>query len=215
MSDLDTLRDQVEDLLKDAGNALWSEGELEQALRLALAEWSALLPARAVATLDAVDGQREVDLSNISGLLGVVEVWYPYDAFDVHYRRPRPVRWRMLDDATLYLDVEDEPDARYGVRIFYDCTHTLQGLDDATVTSLAAPDRAALVLGAAGYAALARARESISQVSVGLDEAPRYQAWGQARLQEFVQQAYALGQVDSASSDARVGAWRADKWDRG
>ena len=210
MTDLDTLRDRVEGLLQDAGNEDWTAEELDEAVRLALAPLSTLLPARAVTTLDAVDGQFEYDLSAVSGLLAVVEVWYPYLAGDARFGRPHPVRWRMLDEATLYLDVGLQPDAAYQVRVFYDRVHTLAGLDAATQTTLNAQEQAVLVLGAAGYAALARGRASIGQVNLGPDTPARYAAWGEARLKAFEQQVHALTASRHGGDDARVGPWPTD-----
>jgi hypothetical protein len=124
-TDLDTLRDRVEALLTDASNAEWSTGELDNAIRLALYELSAALPVRAAATKDAVDEAWEYDLSAISGLVSVVEVWYPYLSTSDTYKRAHPVKFRMLTDAVLLIEVADTPDDAYDLRIFYDKVQTL------------------------------------------------------------------------------------------
>jgi hypothetical protein len=214
LTDLETLRDRIEDQLKDAGNADWTTGELDNALRVALAELSTVCPARAVATVDAVAGQREYSLAAISGLQGVVEVWYPYLSTDAELKKPHPVKWRMLTDSVLFLDVDEDPDATYDLRVFYDKVQTVAGLDSAAATTVNEAEKAALVLGAAGYAATGRAVYLTDRVSVGGAQAvERLADWGRRQVGAFQQRIYALGQRDAAEDDARVGWWSADKWD--
>jgi len=214
MSDLTELEDRIEALLDDSGNSVWSTSEIDQAIRLALADLSVFCPARAVTTMDAVDEQYEYNLASISGLIAVVEVWYPYLASDDSYKRPHPVQWRMLDETTLYLDIDEAADAAYDIRIFYDKVQTLAGLDGAASTTLNEYEKSALVLGAAGYAALAWARSQQGQVTVGATTAEQIAAWGKARLGEFQQRTYALASQESAAEDARIGWWAVDKWDK-
>ncbi|MGQ9494424.1 MAG: hypothetical protein ACUVR2_11810 [Anaerolineae bacterium] len=206
-TDLDALRDGVEALLMDAGNAEWSTAELDQAIRLALADVSRELPRVADATLHAVHGQWEYDLSSLDGLQQVLEVWYPYLPDDAPYQKAHPVCWRLLDDATLYLDVADDPDATYHLRIFYTKQQSLAGLDGATETTLSPLEKAALVIGAAGYAAVAKARDWMNEVTIGLDVPRTLQRWGERRLAEFERRLATLAQLATAGDDARVSGW--------
>ena len=50
MTDHPDLRDRLENLLKDASNVDWTTTELDDAIRLALAELSTHIPQRAVTT---------------------------------------------------------------------------------------------------------------------------------------------------------------------
>jgi len=214
MSDLTDLVDRIESLLKDASNDVWETTELDEALRLALSELSGLVPARAVTTLDAVDDTWEYDISGIAGLIAVVEVWYPYLSTDATYKRPHPAKWRMLDDDTLLLEYEGgDPDAAYDLRIFYDKMQTITGLDSATATSVNEHENVALVVGAAGYAAQAKARSTLGQVNVGARTPEWYSAWSRARLKQFWAKVYELAAREDASEDSRIGWWQADKWD--
>ncbi len=214
MSDLTTLEARIQDLVKDSGAADWTTAELDQAMRLALSELSQLCPARAVASVDAVDSQYEYSLSSITGLVAVVEVWYPYLSTDDSYKMPNPVKWRMLDDTTLLLeDLDEDPDSDYDLRVFYDKVQTLAGLDAASATTLNDAEKSCLVLGAAGYAAIAKAQYLANRVTTGEDAALMVSKWGNARLAEFKQRAFQLGQADAVADDARVGPWSVDKWD--
>ena len=214
MSDLTDLVDRIENLLKDASNDDWSTTEIDEALRLALSELSQVLPSRSVTTMDAVDGQWEYDISGVSGLIAVVEVWYPYLSTDSSWKRPHPCRWRMLDDDTLLLQHDGgEPDDTYDLRIFYDTMQTINGLDEATATTVKEHEKVALVGGAAGDAAQAKARSTLGQVNVGSRTPEWYAAWGRARLKQFWAKIYAMSAREDASEDSRIGWWSAVKWD--
>jgi len=205
MTDHTELRDRIEDMLKDASNADWSTGEIDNALRIALHELSLALPSRAVTTLDAVDGQREYDVSSVSGLLQVVEVWYPYLSTDASYKLPHPVPWRMLDDSTLFLDVDADPDAAYDLRVFYDRLQTLAGLDGAAATTLNAMEQSALVFGAAGYCAVALAVDKVDKVTIGKGASEQLRRWGWSRVMEFRQRLADLALIADAGEDSRIG----------
>lgn len=210
MTTLEEMRPRVASLLKDAGNLIWTTDELDDALRLALQQLSCALPARACATLDAPDGQCEVDLSALraAGLTEVIEVWRPYDEEHETYRRPHPVRWRMLDATTLLLGDGGPPaGGATGVRVFYAAAQTLAGLDGATATTPDARTLAALVVGAAGYAALSKARHVLGQVTAGAGTAQQYAAWAQARLAEFHQTVEGLAAERNAAESVAV-VWR-------
>jgi len=213
LTDLETLRDRVEALLTDSSNVEWSTAELDQAIRLALYELSTVLPVRAVATMDAVDNIWEYSLAAITGLVSVVEVWYPYLSTDNSYKQPHPVKWRMLTDSVLFLDIEDYPDDVYDLRIFYDKVQTLTNLDAATATSVDEAEKAALVLGAAGYAAIGKARDVTNEVTIGAEVPAGLEKWGKARLMEFQERIVALAAVANAGEDSRIGWWEVDKWD--
>ncbi len=185
MSTLTTITANVAADLKDASNATWTAEELARAVRWALFELSWAAPRRATATLTASEGVREYGLAaaGIADALYVTEVWHPYTPAGPEHP-PRGVAWRLLDDDTLFLDV-DTVFAGEGIRIFYARPHAIEGLDGAATTTLTPEQEELVTLGAAGYAALQRAQESIGQVNVST-QAPRlWRDWGEARLREF------------------------------
>ncbi|MBC7234034.1 MAG: hypothetical protein H5T68_12425 [Chloroflexi bacterium] len=208
-TDLEALRDRVESLLADSSNAEWSTSELDDAIRLALHELSRDLPVLADATVDAADDTWEYSMASMSGLVDVVEVWYPYSATDASDKKPSPVSWRMIDDDTLLLDESVEPDGEYDLRVFYTKMQSLAGLDSALETTLSAGEKAALVIGAAGYAAIAKARERMNEVTLGVDVPRTLQRWGEQRLAEFRQRVAALAERAATGEDARVSGWDA------
>ena len=215
MTDHTDLRDRIEDLLKDSGNVDWSTDEIDNALRIAINELSENMPSRTVTTIDAVDDTYEYSLAAVSGLVAVVEVWYPYLSTDDAYKLPHPVKWRMLTDSILILDVEGDPDDTYDLRVFYDQVQTIAGLDSAGATTLNEAQKSALILGAAGYAALALAMDKVDKVAVGGAASEDLRKWGWARTLEFRQRIGEMADRQVQSEDSRVGWWPADKSDAG
>jgi hypothetical protein len=213
VTDHTDLRDRLEDFLRDSGNADWSTSELDNALRIALHELSEVLPAQTKTTIDAAADIWEYSLGAISGLVQVTEVWYPYLSTDETYKKPHPVIWRMLDDTTLMIDDDLDPDPTYDLRVFYDTVQTLAGLDGAAATTLNAAEKSALIFGAAGYAAVALAMDKIDAVTVGGDAPQALRKWGWARIMEFRQRIGEMADREVQSQDSRIGWWPVDKWD--
>ncbi|MDI7276010.1 MAG: hypothetical protein QME94_08515 [Anaerolineae bacterium] len=211
MSVLSEIIDRVEADLKDTSNATWSADDLTRAVRWALHELSWATPRRAVATLIAEQGVREYSLSagGIGDVLFVTEVWYPYDAADQGYP-PRAVPWRLLDDDTLYLDLAGVTGGE-GIRLFYARAHTVEGLDDATATTLTREQEELVCLGAAGYAALQRAQESIGQVNLTGQAPLLWRDWGQARLYEFRNRLNQLARREMQWRVAWTEGWAGDR----
>jgi len=77
---LTTLRDRVEIALQDSGNAIWATGDLDEAIRQTLEQYSRVRPQSGIATITLSSTGREVDISSVSGLLRVEKVWCPYDS---------------------------------------------------------------------------------------------------------------------------------------
>jgi hypothetical protein len=185
MSTLSAITANVAADLKDTANAIWTPEELTRAVRWALHELSWAVPRRASATIAAVEGVREYGLAaaGITDALFITEVWHPYSAGAPEYP-PRGAAWRLLDDDTLFLDV-DTVLAGEGIRVFYARPQAIEGLDGAAASTLTPEQEELVTLGAAGYAALQRAQDSIGQVNVTA-QAPRlWHDWGEHRLHEF------------------------------
>ena len=210
MADIDTMRQRVEALLDDAGNAEWTAAELEQALRLALADLSVALPVHCVTALHAADRTWEYSLSAVSGLVEVTEVWYPYLAADGTFKRAHPVRWRRIDDATLLIEPPEEPSAAYDLRLFFTRCQTVAGLDGAAVTTVREAEKALLVRGGAAFAALAKSRGLTNEVTIGAGVPQRLREWGLTMLQRFTAGLQALSVMASRGDDTRVEGWSGD-----
>lgn len=193
--DLTTARTRVRDVLMDADALLWANGQLDQAARQALEEYSQAAldprtrpePHAVIASMVPAAGRREQDLSELPGLLGVTQVWFPYTSASPE-DPPRVIAFRFYRDGTtprLYLEGPLLPDGVTTARVFYLKLHTLAGLDGASVSSFAPGDDNLIVMGAAGYACGMRAvnlNETASNMAVST---PNYAALGELLLSEF------------------------------
>lgn len=187
---LTTLRARVSALLTDTGNAVWATGTIDEALRLALHEYSLKRPSRAIGTVTLTAAAREVALSGLTGLIEVERVWFPYTAASPEYP-PKWVLWKVLDNAgafTLFLDVKATPAVDDVARVFYRKLHTLNGLDSATGSTFAVEDDSLLALGGAGYSCLARSIDLNETAANMTASTPNYGALASMLLGDFRRQ---------------------------
>jgi len=182
---LATLRDRVETMLADTGNAIWSTDDVDEAIRQALHEYSKTRPLRAVSTLTLSATGREIDTSSLTGLLDVWEIWSPYTAAAPEFPPNRRAFMQWADLGLLYVTDAYEPASGDVVRVFYTKLQTLNGLDSATATSVPLEDETLVAAGAAGCAATGRAIDLAEQVTLDRLTAQQVRAWGMAKLQEF------------------------------
>jgi hypothetical protein len=182
---LTTLRDRVELLLADSGNAIWSTSWLDEAIREALHEYSKTRALRSVGTVVLNADGREIDVSSLSGLLGVTEIWCDYTSTDPEYPPNRRPFEHWPDEEKVYVTGDYEPASGDVMRVFYTQLQTLNGLDAATSTTFPADDESLIVTGAAGYAATSRAVDLAEKVTLDRLTAQQVRAWGLSKLQEF------------------------------
>lgn len=108
---------------------------------------------------------RELDISSISGLLDVSEVWLPVTQLDPE----APPNYRDFDhwrDRQILYFHDYEPDSGDIARVFYSSLQTIEGLDSATATTLPARHDSLIVKGAAGYTAWARALDVVEKIVI-------------------------------------------------
>ena len=85
------------------------------------------------------------------------------------------------------LDSNDgsQPQAADELRIWYTIPQTIQDLDDAAVTTVPFPDESLLVLGATGFALMARSADQAENTATGAVATPNYAATGFRYLRQF------------------------------
>jgi hypothetical protein len=161
MASLSGLRQRLENQLKDSGNRIWAASELDEAIRCALDDVNLACPraVRQIVTLER-DGS-EIEL-NISGLLDVVDVWYPFESSRADSPPNRVQGWTLTPGNPLILELRlngRSPASGEKLRLDYTAAHTLAGLNGAESDSLPAVHEGIVLRGAAVYAALARTAE--------------------------------------------------------
>jgi len=213
MSNLATIRDRIEQQLVDTTNAIWATGLIDEGLRQALAEFSLSIPVHQITTLTLSSDTYELDISAISGLLGVARLWLPYTAASPE----NPPNWRPFDhwrdNDILYLG-EYQGQSGDVARIFYTAGQTIEDLDSATATTLTGPQESILITGGAGFAALSRSLDLGEQVTLGARVAKEIQAWGEARLERFRALVAAEANRLALVGRSAVGLPPLDRWDR-
>ena len=211
---LTTLRDRVELILADSGNAIWSTDDIDEAIRQALHEYSKTRPLRAVSTLSLGADSREIDVSSLSGLLGVSGAWIPYTSTDPEYPANVVPFEFWPDQGKIYVVGAYEPQNGDTARIFYTKLQTLNGLDSATSTTFPGDDETLIASGAAGYAATSRAVDLAERVTLDRLTAQQVRAWGLAKLQEFRSGLKAVAKRMALESPGNVELSALDRWER-
>jgi len=211
MSTLSELRELVEQDLDDAGNAVWTAGEIDRAIERALSGYSRARPQEAVGTITLAADGREVSLSTLTGLTRVVRVWYPYTS-----TAPEdPPEWRQWElwGATLYVLDGGEPASGDVVRVYYQKPQTIEDLNSATETTVPAEHEEVVVGGAGGYAAMEKARGSVGEAGVSTETPEHWLEWATGRLDSFNVQLTEIRRQLLLRVDKRVPIQRPG-WDR-
>lgn len=209
---LATLRDRVELILADSGNAIWSTDDIDEAIRQALHEYSKVRPQRANGTLDISADGREIDVSSLTGLLSVYEIWCSYDSSDPEFPANRRAFNFWPDQQKLYVWDDYEPQNGDVMRVFYTKLQTLNGLDSATSTTVLGDDESLVAVGAAAYAATSRSVDLTEQVTLDRLTAQQVRAWGLSKMQEFRSGLKKIGERQSLESLPNVEMPDLDKW---
>lgn len=179
--DITTYRAAVAALLKSAGASEWSQDELDGAVALALLDVSQRLPRRLSADITMGAAGRRIDLAAIADCQWVEEVWWPYTAGESPPRlAPFEVR-----DGWLRLFTIPEPQAGDTVHVLYAGQHTVSGLGGATTTTVPGEWRGILVMGAAAYAAAAKAAVMAREYSWPTGAATAMRDWSEMILSLF------------------------------
>lgn len=181
---LDTLRDRVEVVLQDTGNATWSEDDLEEAVRQALEQYSRHKPQHAISTITLSANGREIDISSLTGLLRVEHVWWDYDSSSPGHP-PEYRHFETWPGSIVYINDPSEPQSGDKVRVWYTKEQTIKDLDSATATTFPVDDESFIINGAAAFAARFRAVEQAEQANVDDKVFARLMEWGDKAMSEF------------------------------
>ena len=181
---LTTLTDRVETRLQDSGNARWAATDVNEAIEMALEQWSRHDPHSAVGTVTLSADGREIDVSSLTGIMRIEQVWWPYDSTTPGYP-PKWVQFELWPGSILYIDDETEPSSGDKVRIWYTKMHTINLLNSATATTIPAEDIAYLINGAAAFAAEMRAVELAEELNVDRDVTARLLRWADENHKNF------------------------------
>jgi hypothetical protein len=217
MSTLAELRDRVEQILSDTTNTVWSTNAIDEGIRLALGEYSLVMPAKLDEVLTLAADGREIDVLGVDGLLKVTEVWWPYDSAAEIWPPNRVLGWYQFKSSSgevLFLNQFEgnEPQTGDEVRIWYTYRQTIEDLDSATESTFPEIHDSLLVMGAAALAVQARSLDQLRITEVDPDIIAKMDKWANDRLKEFRASLEILRGQEARSGSSWGPGWAVDKW---
>ena len=183
MTTLSTLRTRVARTLADAGNLSWSTDDLDEGIRKALFDYTLAVPLLQTTDIPISQPGRQINISAITHLMQVSDVWLPYHPQDTEPRRQPFRHWTGIN--LLFVTGPYVPQPGDIARIFYHAYHTLNGLDGASQTTFPPQHAGVIALGAAAYCAASRAIDLTEQVTVDRDAVERLQTWARRAMLDF------------------------------
>jgi hypothetical protein len=203
-------RTRVLEAVGDPASARYSDAILDEALRLALEEYSRAVPQIKDITLPVLIPSAEQELIGVVDLLFILACFYPVTLdsapeLESYYPYNRDgAHWLNLGGGLV-------PQVGDLLRVIYGAAHTIQDLDAALVTTAPVNDTGLIVQGAAGHA-LNIYGDSIVQ-SYG-KRTPQDDVYAAAvrRLRDF--RARLKGRRGSGPVPAWSARWKLDAWDK-
>ena len=182
MSALAVFRTSVLALLSDASNAIFSNNDVDQALRWALSEFSARRPFIRTYqfTVDATTGVHFLPADFIARHITNVQLYDedPDDIVDLAY-------YAYQCDEQWIVETNYEVNSGKVLQISYSAIHTIDNLDSAAGTTLAAADEPIIHVGASGRAAQMRALDRIETINMNPDVVKMYKLLAAEYLSSF------------------------------
>jgi len=167
------VREDLQDT--DAPNYRWTDNEVDGAIDRVVLEYSAYAPIQQQDDIATTDGDTELDISTLTGLVKVESVEFPLD------ESPRSLQRTEYWAGHLYM--QDEGDGT-DARVRWQKGHTLDG-DSTTIP----PEHdEIIVLGATGYLAMSASANTVDRAFIaGHYGTISYKAWGVERLKRYDQ----------------------------
>ena len=165
------VREDLQDT--DSQNYRWSDDEVDGAVLRAVDEYSLAAPIEQQDDIATTDGDPELDISSLTGLLKIESVEFPIG------RTPEYLHRTEYWASRLYM--EDEGDGE-DARVKWLKKHTL----DVSSTTIPVEHDEIIVLGATGYLAMSASAYTVDRASIaGRHATINYKAWGKERLDRY------------------------------
>lgn len=177
-------RVQIAQILQDAGNALFTTTDVDDAIRRALRVYNQLSPRRLDTNLTLAADGREITISSVTGLRTVERVWVPYYSSEPDNLPDwKPFEQRL--NQKLFVLGPYSPQTGDVLRLYYTADHTIKDIDSATATTLPATDEVGLCEGAAAFAAQTKGRASIGAVNTSGYTPIHWLQWVERQMQRW------------------------------
>jgi hypothetical protein len=180
--DLATMRARVREDLQDDDDAnyRWTNDQVDGAIERVVREFSIVKPIQQQDDIATVESSRDIDISSLSGLIGVESVEFPIGQNPTYYQK-----FRIWQDTIQMSDEGDGSDAR--VRWYKE--HTLNG----SSSTIPSQFEEIIVLGATGYLAASASVYTVDKATIaGKWATINFLKWGQERLDRYEKKLRAL-----------------------
>jgi len=165
------VREDLQDT--DSQNYRWTDDEVDGAIDRVVTEYSLHAPIEQQDDIATTDGDTELDISSLSGLLEIKSVEFPIGQSPKYMQRTE--YWA----GQLYM--QDEGDGE-DARVRWLKRHTLT----AESTTIPAEHEEIIVLGATGYLAMSASVATVDRAFIaGRYGTVSYKAWGKERLDRY------------------------------
>jgi hypothetical protein len=165
------VREDLQDT--DSQNYRWSDDEVDGAIDRVVMEYSLHAPIEQQDDIATTDGDTELDISSLTGLLKIESVEFP-----IGYK---PKYFQRIEYWAGQLYMEDEGNGN-DARVRWLKKHTLT----AESTTIPSEHEEIIVLGTTGYLALSASAYTVDRASIaGRHAAINYKAWGKERLSRY------------------------------
>jgi hypothetical protein len=176
------VREDLQDT--DSENYRWTDDEVDGAIDRVVMEYSLRAPIEQQADIATTDGDTELDISSLSGLLKVESVEFPLG------KTPKYLQHFEYWAGQLYM--ADEGDGS-NARVRWTKKHTLT----AESSTIPAEHEEIIVLGATGYLAMSASVSTVDRAFIaGHYGTTSYRAWGKDRLDRYDQKLKAVSQAN-------------------
>jgi len=179
--DLATMRARVREDLQDEDDAnyRWTNDQVDGAIERVVREFSIVSPIQQQDDIATSESSRDIDISSLSGLIGVESVEFPIGQNPTYYQK-----FRIWQDTIQMSDEGDGTDAR--VRWYKE--HTL-----AESSTIPSQFEEIIVLGATGYLATSASVYTVDKATIaGKWATINFLKWGKERLDRYEKKLKAL-----------------------
>jgi len=174
------VREDLQDT--DSQNYRWTDDEVEGAIDRVVMEYSLHAPIEQEDDIATTDGDIELDVSSLTGLLKIESVEFPVG------KSPKYMQHIEYWAGNLYM--QDEGDGT-DARVRWLKKHSLDG----DSTTIPAEHEEIIVLGATGYLAMSASAATVDRAFIaGHYGTTSYKAWGIERLKRYDQKLRQIAQ---------------------
>ena len=176
------VREDLQDT--DSENYRWTDDEVDGAIDRVVLEYSLHAPIEQQDDIATTDGDTELDISSLTGLLEVESVEFPIGQTPKYLQRTE--YWAG------HLYMQDEGNGN-DARVKWLKRHTL----DAEGTTIPAEHEEIIVLGTTGYLAMSASAYTVDRASIaGRHATINFKAWGKERLDRYDRKLKAIARTN-------------------